>query len=198
MTVRTSLRQSLRCRPHAHSVLTSETGWLHGKAIAETTSVRAFELRQSFFGRRVILPLLELLRQGITPEKLAAAIAMGAILGVFPVLGSTTILCAVAAAVLRLNLPLIQIVNTVVYPLQLILLVPMLQLGQKLFGAPPLPLTLPRIFDMIRASVWNTISSLGVATARAIVVWLCLSWAVALAIYFLSLLPLRMLKKARP
>lgn len=156
----------------------------------------ALKLRQSFLGRRIVLPLLELLRQGITPEKLATAIAVGAILGVFPVLGSTTLLCAAAAAILRLNLPLIQIVNTIVYPLQLILLIPMLQLGQRLFGAPPLPLTLPLIFDMIRASVWNTIASLGSATARAIVVWLCLSWIVALAIYFASLLPLRMLKKA--
>ena len=157
----------------------------------------ALELKQTFLGRRVVLPLLELLRQGATPEKLAAAIAIGAILGVFPVLGSTTILCTAAAALLRLNLPLIQIVNTVVYPMQLVLLIPMLQLGQRLFGAQPLPLTLPRIFQMIQASVWNTITSLGVATFRAVVVWLCLSWIVAAAIYFISLPPLRLLKKAR-
>ena len=155
------------------------------------------ELRHTFIGRRIVLPLLELLRQGVTPEKVAAAIAIGSILGVFPVLGSTTILCATAAAVFRLNLPLIQIVNTVVYPLQLILLIPMLQLGQRLFGQPPLPVTLPRVFDMIKASVWNTVTTLGAATGRAVVVWLCLSWIAAFAIYFGSLAPLRMLKRRR-
>jgi len=154
-------------------------------------------LRHTFIGRRIVLPLLELLRQGVTPEKVAAAIAIGAILGVFPVLGSTTILCATAAAVFRLNLPLIQIVNTVVYPLQLILLIPMLQLGQRLFGQPPLPITLPRVFDMIRASVWNTIATLGAATGRAVIVWLCLSWIAALAIYFAAVTPLRILKRRR-
>ena len=154
-------------------------------------------MRESFLGRRLVIPLLDLLRQGVTPEKIAAAIAVGAILGVFPVLGSTTILCAAAAAAFGLNLPLIQIVNAVMYPLQLILLIPMLQLGQRLFGAPALPVTLPRVFDMIRTSVWNTIATLGAATGRAIVVWFCLSWIVALAIYFASLGPLRLLKRAR-
>lgn len=142
-------------------------------------------------------PLLDLLRQGVTPEKIAAAIAIGCVLGVFPMLGTTTALCAAAAALLGLNLPLIQIVNAVVYPLQLILLIPQLQLGQRVFGAPPLPLTLPRLFGMIKASVWNTIATLGVATARAVVVWLILGSLAALIIYFASVFPLRYLRRMR-
>ena len=141
--------------------------------------------------------MLDLLRHGVTPEKIAAAIAIGAVLGVFPMLGTTTALCTAAAALLGLNLPLIQIVNTIVYPLQLILLIPQLQLGQRLFGAPPLPLTLPRLVDMIKASVWNTITTLGVATARAVVVWLILGSIAALVIYFASVFPLRYLRRIR-
>jgi uncharacterized protein (DUF2062 family) len=63
----------------------------------------------SFLHRRLIQPLIDLLRQGVTPEKLALSIVLGLILGVFPVLGSTT---ALAALVLRPNLPTIQIVNS--------------------------------------------------------------------------------------
>ncbi|HUB58966.1 MAG TPA: DUF2062 domain-containing protein, partial [Candidatus Micrarchaeia archaeon] len=60
--------------------------------------------REGFFYRRMARPILQLLRQGVTPEKLALSIALGAALGVFPVLGTTTALCALAALLLRLNL----------------------------------------------------------------------------------------------
>ena len=40
-----------------------------------------------FFRRRVLGPVLDLLRQGITPEKVALSIAFGVVLGVFPALG---------------------------------------------------------------------------------------------------------------
>jgi uncharacterized protein (DUF2062 family) len=151
---------------------------------------------KSWLRRKMLTPVLELLRQGVTPEKIAAAIAAGVVLGIFPVLGSTTLLCVLAAAVLRLNLPLIQAVNFVIYPLQLVLLIPLLQTGQRLFGAPALPITLPKVFAMIQVSMWNTIMTLGLATFRAIVVWLCLSWIVAFVIYFAALMPLRFMRRS--
>ena len=78
---------------------------------------------------RLIAPFIELLRQGMSPEKIALTIALGIMLGVTPVLGSTTLLCTLAALALRLNLPAIQLVNAVVYPLQIILLIPFFKLG---------------------------------------------------------------------
>ena len=65
----------------------------------------------SFFQRRVARPIVELLRQGVTPEKMALSLALGVAMGVFPLLGTTTALCALVALIWRLNLPAIQIVN---------------------------------------------------------------------------------------
>ena len=150
-----------------------------------------------FLRRKVVAPVLDLLRQGVTPEKIAAAIACGIVLGVFPVLGSTTILCALAAAGLGLNLPLIQLVNAVVYPLQLVLLIPLMQWGQALFRQPALPLTMERLYLMIRAGAWNTITTLGAATGRAIVVWTLASCLAAPLIYLAALPLLRLAKGVR-
>src|SRR6202521_464308 len=97
--------------------------------------------------RKIFLPIVDLLRQGITPEKIALSIALGAVLGIFPVLGATTILCAAAALVLRLNLPAIQLVNFLIYPLQLILLLPFLQAGSRITGAARVTLSLQQIFS---------------------------------------------------
>jgi uncharacterized protein (DUF2062 family) len=58
----------------------------------------------------------------------------GTVIGVFPVLGSTTVLCLLLAMVLRLNLVAIQVLNWVVYPLQIALILPFIQLGQRLFS----------------------------------------------------------------
>ncbi len=98
------------------------------------------ETKDSFLQRRLVRPVIELLRQGVTPEKIALSIVFGVTLGVFPVLGSTTALCAVAALAFRLNLPAIQIVNYFVYPLQIALLIPFFRVGEKLFGVEHLPL----------------------------------------------------------
>jgi uncharacterized protein (DUF2062 family) len=54
-------------------------------------------MKRGFFHRRIVAPILALLTQGITPEKIALSLALGIVLGVFPVLGSTTVLCAAAA-----------------------------------------------------------------------------------------------------
>src|ERR1039457_853061 len=63
------------------------------------------------FAHRIIQPVLNLLRQGMTPEKVALTIALGVTLGVTPIFGLASILCFLAAILLRLNGPAIQLVN---------------------------------------------------------------------------------------
>lgn len=145
--------------------------------------------RENFLQRRFVRPVIELLRQGVTPEKIALSIVFGVTLGVFPVLGSTTALCALAALAFRLNLPAIQIVNYFVYPLQITLLIPFFRLGEKLFGAQHLPLSVPQIYAMIHASVTGAIRTLWTTTWHAIVVW-CLLAPVAAIVLYLILAPL--------
>src|ERR1035438_1407369 len=94
--------------------------------------------RDGFLQDKLLRPIIELLKQEVTPEKMALSLALGAALGIFPALGWTTALCAIAALTLRLNLPAIQIVNYFVYPLQIVLLIPFFRLGERLFRVPHL------------------------------------------------------------
>jgi uncharacterized protein (DUF2062 family) len=141
-----------------------------------------------FFHRRLVRPILDLLRQGVTPEKIALSIALGVALGVFPVLGSTTALCALAALVLRLNLPAIQVVNYFVYPLQIALLIPFFRMGEWLFRSPHLPLSVSQIYAMIHANMWDAIRSLWTTAWHAVIVW-CLLAPVFVAIVYAVLAP---------
>lgn len=140
-------------------------------------------MNEGFFYKRSGRPILELLRQGATPEKLALSIALGVALGVFPVLGTTTALCALAALALRLNLPAIQLVNYFVYPAQIALLVPFFRLGEWLFRAPRLPLSISQILSTVRADYWHAMRLLFATTCHAVAAWCLLAPAVVVMTY---------------
>lgn len=142
-------------------------------------------MRESLWRRIVVRPFLELLRQGLTPEKIAFTVALGIMLGVTPVLGSTVLLCTLAAIVFRLNLPAIQLVNWLVYPLQLVLLVPLLRIGAWLFGRQPSEISVAHIFELIRTDVFHAVATLWMATTHALVAWLAFGSLAAVLIYLL-------------
>jgi len=146
--------------------------------------------------RKIVNPIIDLLRQGITPEKIALSIALGLTLGVTPVLGSASILCLLAAVPLLLNLPAIQLVNYIMYPLQLALLVPFIRNGEWIFAAPPARITLAGIAGLIREDAWNAIATLWTETIHALVAWLALGFLASLVIYALLTPPLRRLSQS--
>ena len=146
-------------------------------------------VNEGFFRRRIARPIVDLLRQGVTPEKMALSLALGVALGVFPMLGTTTALCALVAFIWRLNLPAIQIVNYFVYPLQIALLLPFFRLGEKLFGAPHLPLSASQILATVHASFWDATRFLWTTIWHAALAW-CLIAPVFVGLAYVLLVPL--------
>lgn len=141
--------------------------------------------------------LLNLLKQGTTPHKLALAVALGVLLGVMPVIGTTILSCTVAALLLRLNLPLIQLVNNLVYPLQILLLIPFAQAGQWLFREPPLPFSAGQIVGMVKAHPWDAIVQLWHYTLHGLVAWLLFCAVAGPLLYALTWFLLRRLMPKR-
>ncbi len=78
---------------------------------------------------------------GATPEKLAWSIAAGLLVGINPIIGSTTILCLAVAFVFRLNVAASQVGNHIVYPLELILIIPFIHVASRVFHTAPMPLS---------------------------------------------------------
>lgn len=107
----------------------------------------------------------------MTPEKLALCAALGIVLGIFPVPGSTTLLCGAAAFAFGLNQPVIQLVNYLVYPLQLVLLIPWYRLGEKLFHVPPLILSRAAVKAIFAQGIARAVITLWNVTIHAIVAW---------------------------
>jgi uncharacterized protein (DUF2062 family) len=152
----------------------------------------------AFFQRRVVAPLLQLLRQGVTPEKLALSVALGAIVSVIPVLGVSTIACALLAVWLRLNMPAIQLVNYLLTPAQLLLIIPFLRFGELISGAPRYPVTLESGLALLSHGIWNAVRILWDAIIHATFGWLVLAPLAAATLYFVFRHVFRRLAPARP
>lgn len=145
-------------------------------------------MTETLWRRKIVQPILDFLRQGLTPEKLSFTIALGITLGVIPVLGSTVLLCMLAAITFRLNLAAIQLVNWLVYPFQLALLIPFYRIGGWIFRTPPSELSVAHIIALIRTNMLHAIATLWTVTIHAVVAWLLLG-SVATCLLYLLLLP---------
>jgi len=133
--------------------------------------------------------LISFLKQGLSPERLALCIALGIVVGVIPVLGSTTILLTLIALGLRLNLAAIQSVNWLVYPLQIGLLIPWYRAGEKLFKADPIGLSLAEIKTIFDAGLLSAIQTLWTTTWHALAAW-ALAAPILIVLIYIVLTPL--------
>ena len=149
-----------------------------------------------FWNRRVVAPILAQLKQGITPEKIALTLALGVVIGIFPILGATTLLCALAGLWLRLNQPVIQLVNYFVYPLQIALLLPVYRAGETLFGQPHLPIfSVTELMQRFQASPTQFMIDYGMVGVYGIVVWALVAPLLVAGLYFSARPLLRLLAR---
>ena len=137
------------------------------------------------FRDKIGRPILNLLKQGISPERLSLSIAFGAVIGMFPVLGATTLICAAVAIVLRLNQPAIQLFNYLVYPLQIILLIPFMSLGAFIFQGDPPPFSVQELGALFQQDFWGTVAAFFETILYASGAWLLVCTPLFAGIYAL-------------
>lgn len=150
---------------------------------------------RSFFGR-LKRTFGQILSQGVSPRRLALAVAVGLVVGVFPILGTTAVLCTCLALGLRLNILAVHTVHYAVTPLQLLLVIPFARLGEWIAGAAEQPLSIDSGMRLIKSGFLNAVVELWSAIVHAMLGWLvvaplALTLAFLLAERLLRLLPSR-------
>lgn len=149
--------------------------------------------------KKIYDPLLGQLKQGVTPSKLAQSVAFGVVLGCLPILGITTSLCLLAAAVFKLNHVAIQSVNYLVYPIQIALIIPFLKMGEWLFNITPANFDISLMVYEFRNEFLLSLQKYGMSALRGAVAWAIVAPVSFLFIYFLSKYVFeKVLKKIHP
>jgi uncharacterized protein (DUF2062 family) len=148
---------------------------------------------RALWRRRVLEAILAQLRQGITPRKIALTIALGVVLGLFPVLGTTTVLCLLTGVLLKLNQPALQAASWLVWPLQVPGIYFFIRLGEWLTRVPPTSFSVRALLIAFNDSPLRFVQQFGVLGLRGVLAWALIAPPLALLIYLLTLPALRRL-----
>jgi uncharacterized protein (DUF2062 family) len=143
--------------------------------------------------RRLLDLTLAQLRQGITPQKIALTVAVGSILGIFPILGTTTALCLAGGVLLRLNQPIIQLMSWIVWPLQFPAIYFFIRAGEWLTRAPHASFSIGALVLDFRAAPLQFLRAWGATGLRGVLAWLLIAPLIGALLYALTLPVLRRL-----
>ena len=145
--------------------------------------------------KKLLQSLSKLLKQGLSPVKLSLVVALGITLSIFPVLGTTTLICTLVSIFFNLNLPAMQLANYAAFPFQIILFFPFLKLGETVSKVSLDPLSKIQLISTFDEGIFYAIEKLSNYLLVA-----CLGWSLAvLPIYIiLYFLMSSLLKKFEP
>lgn len=132
--------------------------------------------------RWLIAPIKAQLMQGMTVERVSWTIALGVVLGVFPIMGSTTLVCLLAGWVLNLNQALLHVFKTAVYPLHLALILVFIRLGERIYGAPLIAFSIPQLLARFKQDPLQFARDFGMAAWHGVSAWLLIAPLAALLI----------------
>lgn len=122
------------------------------------------------FRCRILRPLLQQLRGGVTPRRLAWSLAVGIVLGINPSVGFTTLVVILLAWAFGLNQVASQIGAHSVTPIHLLLFLPFIELGVHLFHTRRLPMTRRQLEHLSHHPV-RLIHSIWQWEWHALIVW---------------------------
>lgn len=140
---------------------------------------------RGFWQRRLRDPLVAQLTQGVTPDRLAATLAVGTACSLFPFLGLTSLLNLAVGIRLRMNQPILQTLNQLLGPVQLLLILAYVRLGEWLWRAEGTRFT---VGDMLRTFRDETflvfLERFGWAGIHALTAWIVTTPLLLAVIYY--------------
>jgi uncharacterized protein (DUF2062 family) len=129
------------------------------------------EQARHLFRCRILRPLLRLLQTGADPRRLAWSLAIAIVIGINPLLGTTTVCMLLIAWVFQLNHVATQIGIHTVSPLQWLLFIPFVNLGIIVFRGRPLSMSKAEILRLSEHHPLRLIHLLWQWEWHALIIW---------------------------
>jgi len=145
--------------------------------------------------KRLIDPVIGLLKQGSSPGRVSLSLAVGATIGLFPLVGTTTAMNVVVALLFRLNLVANQAGNWLVYPLQILLVIPFMKLGTVFLGTVGPAFGLAELKEIFGSGLLPALEQLGGLALAAVLAWTLVAPATVGLLFLLSYPLVRRLAK---
>jgi len=153
--------------------------------VSETPDISTLPPR-NFFQRLIVDPIVAQLTQGLTPEKIALTIAVGSSIAMFPLLGTTTIICLIVGVFMKLNQPIIQAVNYACTPIHIPFIFYSFYWGERIFGESHSRLEMRVMRRLLLDDPLQFVRDYSMTAVHAIVVWAILVPFWGVAIYYIA------------
>ena len=101
-----------------------------------------------------------LFKQGLTPIELTQSILVAALFSIIPILGVTTILLTGFSLKRKLNLPIMIAISYLAWPLQILMIIPFINIGEYIFSVPQTHHSVEEIIASFQESFFGTLSHL--------------------------------------
>jgi uncharacterized protein (DUF2062 family) len=118
---------------------------------------------------------------------LALSIAIGIIGGAFPVLGLASYICLMLTLTLKQNILIVQVVNWLVYPIQILLLIPFMKLGNSIFSSTEITITIHQVVVAFQSGIMSGIKLIGIISLYGVIAWAVIAVPTTFILYFLFL-----------
>ncbi len=126
-----------------------------------------------------------LLKQGLTPKQLAISLVVSSLVSIFPIFGISTIILTCIALPFRLNLPIMIAFSYVAEPLKLIVIIPFINIGARVFGTEHTLLTFEAIKTSYNIDFWNTARELSFELLCGTIGWALTAIPLGIVLYFI-------------
>ena len=101
-----------------------------------------------------------LFKQGLSPKELTQSILVSALISIIPILGGSTFLLTVLSLKRKLNLPIMIAISYLAWPLQILMIIPFINIGEFIFSIPQSHHSAQEIIASFQESFFGTLSQL--------------------------------------
>jgi uncharacterized protein (DUF2062 family) len=132
-----------------------------------------------------------LFKQGLTPIQLCESIIVSGALSVIPILGITTFVLTTLSIKRKLNLPLMIAISYLMWPIQILLIIPFIRVGEFIFSVPSTQHTAEEIIKSFQNNFFQTLSKLSFELLSGLGGWFFTVVPISVGIYLVTLLFLK-------
>lgn len=122
--------------------------------------------------KKFLVQLKKLLKQGTDLPTLRISLSFGLVFSLVPLPWASSLLISAIGLRQRWNIPLLLTISYLLFPLQVVLFFPHINLGRWLLRLDPFPLEAAWLENLVEKGGWSLLGELGINAAYALLGWL--------------------------
>ena len=134
-----------------------------------------------------------LFQQGLTTTAILYVNSLFILLSVIPILGVTTFLITVVSLKSKLNLPIMIALSYLIWPIQILLILPFISAGEYIFSITPSHHTVDEIINSFQNGFFSTLGKLSFELFYGFSAWVLIAIPLSVIAYGICLLVLKLM-----